>query len=100
MLLAVDGLTPGPSDDASDTLLLAAEAAAREALAGRPAGGVPHVGARGGGGRARAAAPAAWPRARPGEEWPHGAASGEASRPFGAKPQRTRNSLEALLRRA
>ena len=29
MLVAVDGLVPGPSDDASDTLLQAAEAAAR-----------------------------------------------------------------------
>jgi len=66
-----DGLTPGPSDDASDTLLLAAEAAAREALAGGPA-----------------------------EELPHVAAWREAYRAFGAKPQRTRNSLEALLRRA
>jgi DNA/RNA-binding domain of Phe-tRNA-synthetase-like protein len=71
MLLAVDGLVPGPSDQASDALLQAAEAAAREALRGRPA-----------------------------EELPHVAAWREAYRAFGAKPQRTRNSLEALLRRA
>jgi DNA/RNA-binding domain of Phe-tRNA-synthetase-like protein len=71
MLLAVDGLVPGPSDQASDALLAAAEAAAREALHGRPAENLPHV--------------AAWR---------------EAYRAFGAKPQRTRNSLEALLRRA
>jgi DNA/RNA-binding domain of Phe-tRNA-synthetase-like protein len=71
MLLAVGGLVPGPSDQASDALLQAAEAAAREALDGRPA-----------------------------EELPHVAAWREAYRTFGAKPQRTRNSLEALLRRA
>ena len=71
MLLAVDGLVPGPSDQASDALLQAAEATAREALRGRPA-----------------------------EELPHIAAWREAYRAFGAKPQRTRNSLEALLRRA
>jgi DNA/RNA-binding domain of Phe-tRNA-synthetase-like protein len=70
MLLAVDGIVPGPSNQASDELLQAAEAAAREALRGRPAEDLPHV--------------AAW-RA--------------AYRAFGAKPQRTRNSLEALLRR-
>ena len=70
LLVAADGLAPGPSDDTSDALLLAAEAAAREALAARPA-----------------------------EELPHVAAWREAYRAFGAKPQRTRNSLEALLRR-
>lgn len=71
VLLAVDGLVPGPSDQASDTLLQAAEASAREALSARPVGDLPHV--------------AAWR---------------EAYKSFGAKPQRTRNSLEALLRRA
>ena len=71
MLLAVDGLVPGPSDEASDALLQAAEAAAREALDDLPVEQLPHV--------------AAWR---------------EAYRAFGAKPQRTRNSLEALLRRA
>jgi DNA/RNA-binding domain of Phe-tRNA-synthetase-like protein len=70
LLLAVDGLVPGPSDEASDALLQAAEAAAREALSDRPVEQLPHV--------------AAWR---------------EAYRAFGAKPQRTRNSLEALLRR-
>jgi len=70
LLVTVDGLVPGPSDDASDALLADAEAAARKALAGRPA-----------------------------EELPHVAAWREAYRAFGAKPQRTRNSLEALLRR-
>lgn len=71
LLLAVDGLVAGPSDDGSDALLLTAEAAARQALAEQPLEQVPHV--------------AAWR---------------EAYRAFGAKPQRTRNSVEALLRRA
>ena len=71
LLLAVDGIVPGPGDQASDALLQAAEAAARQALRGGPAEQLPHV--------------AAWR---------------EAYRAFGAKPQRTRNSLEALLRRA
>ena len=71
MLVAVDGIVPGPSDQASDALLQAAETAAAGALAGRPA-----------------------------EELPHVTAWREAYRAFGAKPQRTRNSLEALLRRA
>jgi DNA/RNA-binding domain of Phe-tRNA-synthetase-like protein len=71
MLLAAGGLVPGPGDQASDALLQAAEATAAEALHGRPAEHLPHV--------------SAWR---------------EAYRAFGAKPQRTRNSLEALLRRA
>ena len=71
MLLAVDGIEPGPSDAASEALLQAAESSARAALADMPVEDVPHV--------------AAWR---------------DAYRAFGAKPQRTRNSLEALLRRA
>jgi DNA/RNA-binding domain of Phe-tRNA-synthetase-like protein len=71
LLIAVDGLVPSPSDASSDKQLAAAEFAAREALLGCPVEDLPHV--------------AAW-RA--------------AYRAFGAKPQRTRNSLEALLRRA
>jgi DNA/RNA-binding domain of Phe-tRNA-synthetase-like protein len=71
LLVAVDGIVPGPSDQGSDALLQAAEAAAREVLGGGPAEQLPHV--------------AAWR---------------EAYRAFGAKPKRTRNSLEALLRRA
>ena len=71
LLLAVDGIVPGPGDQASDAPLQAAEAAAREALGGGPA-----------------------------EELPHVAAWREAYRAFGGKPKRTRNSLEALLRRA
>src|ERR1700728_3401800 len=71
MLLAVDGLVPGPGDPASEALLQAAEASARKALGDSPPDPLPPV--------------AAWR---------------EAYRAFGAKPQRTRNSLEALLRRA
>ena len=70
-LIAVAGLVPGPSDEGSDMLVEEAEAAARAAL-----------------------------RDRSVEELPHVAAWREAYRAFGAKPQRTRNSLEALLRRA
>ena len=71
MLLAVDGFVPGPSDQTSDALLDAAEATAREVLRDQAVEQLPHV--------------AAWR---------------EAYRGFGAKPQRTRNSLEALLRRS
>lgn len=71
MLLAVDGIEPGPSDSASEKLLAAAEASATQALAEQPVTEVAHV--------------AVWR---------------EAYRSFGAKPQRTRNSLEALMRRA
>ena len=71
LVIAVDGIAPGPSDRHSDALLRAAEDSARQALDGGAAEHLPHV--------------AAW-RA--------------AYRAFGAKPQRTRNSLEALLRRA
>lgn len=71
LLLAVDGIVPGPSDEASEALLQSAEASARAALAHTPV-----------------------------EELPRVASWREAYRAFGAKPQRTRNSLEALLRRA
>ena len=64
------GHRPGPSDGPSEALLHAAETAAQQALAGHKI-----------------------------EELPHVAAWREAYRGFGAKPQRTRNSLEALLRR-
>lgn len=71
LLVAVEGIVPGPSDDTTEALLAQAETAAKEALHDR----------------------------RP-EELPHVAAWREAYRAFGAKPKRTRNSLEALLRRA
>jgi DNA/RNA-binding domain of Phe-tRNA-synthetase-like protein len=71
LLLAVDELVSGPSDEESDLLLQTAEAAAGRALSEQSLDQLPHV--------------AAWR---------------EAYRAFGAKPQRTRNSLEALMRRA
>lgn len=71
LLLAVDGIEPGPSDASTEDLLQQAERSARQSLAEHPV-----------------------------EELPHVAAWREAYRAFGAKPQRTRNSLEALLRRA
>ncbi|MGS0685413.1 B3/B4 domain-containing protein [Nakamurella sp. GG22] len=71
LLIAVDGLIPGPSDQTGEGLLLAAEKATRRDLSDRPLEQLPSV--------------AAWR---------------DAYRAFGAKPQRTRNSLEALMRRA
>ena len=71
LLLAVDGIVPEPGDDRSELLLQQAEESARAATADRPV-----------------------------EELPHVAAWREAYRAIGAKPQRTRHSLEALLRRA
>ena len=71
VLVVADGLPGGPSDNASDAWLREAERAA----VARLGGGLP-------------------------EERPHVAQWREAYRAFGAKPQRTRNSLEALLRRA
>lgn len=81
LLLAVDGLAPAPREARSDAadaggsgvdaLVREAEDRARELLAGSAV-----------------------------EELPHIAAWREAYRAFGAKPQRTRNSLEALTRRA
>ncbi|MDH2443362.1 phenylalanine--tRNA ligase beta subunit-related protein [Amnibacterium sp. CER49] len=70
-LLAVDGIHPAPSDARSGALLQEAEAFAGTATAGSPVDELPHI--------------AAWR---------------DAYRAFGAKPQRTRNSLEALTRRA
>ena len=70
LLVAADGLPGGPSDEASDACLREAEAEAVARLAG--------------------AAP---------EHRPHVALWRDAYRAFVAKPQRTRNSLEALLRR-
>jgi DNA/RNA-binding domain of Phe-tRNA-synthetase-like protein len=70
LLIMAQGLHPGPSDGASDALLVSAEDRARKHLAG----------------------------GRP-EELPQVAEWREAFRAFGAKPQRTRPSVEALLRR-
>ena len=71
LLVAVDGLRPGPSDELSHRLVTRAESAVSQSLRGRRVEDLPHV--------------AAWR---------------DAYRAFGAKPQRTRNSLEALMRRA
>jgi DNA/RNA-binding domain of Phe-tRNA-synthetase-like protein len=70
LLITADGLHPGPSDEASEAILAAAEQRAAGHLAG----------------------------ARP-EDLPQVAQWREAFRGFGAKPQRTRPSVEALLRR-
>ena len=70
LLVTADGLRGGPSDATSEGILTGAEDTARRLLAGRPPEQLPH--------------PAAWR---------------EAYRSFGAKPQRTRPSVEALLRR-
>ena len=70
LLIVAEGLRPGPSDESSEALLAGAEDRARKHLAG----------------------------ARP-EELPQVAEWREAFRGFGAKPQRTRPSVEALLRR-
>ena len=71
LLLAVDGLVPGPSDQAGEAMLQAAESAARQVLE-RPAG-----------------------RAAPARGGVAGGVPGVRR-----QTQRTRNSLEALLRRA
>lgn len=75
MLVVIEGLTPAITTQAGDgtvaTLIAEAETHATELLADTPVDELPHI--------------AAWR---------------EAYRAFGAKPQRTRNSLEALTRRA
>jgi DNA/RNA-binding domain of Phe-tRNA-synthetase-like protein len=70
MVMVAEGLEPGPPDEISGELLAHAETRARATLDGQAPEALPHV--------------ADW-RA--------------AFRAFGAKPQRTRPSVEALLRR-
>ena len=70
LVMTAEGLEPGPSAPASDELLARAEIRARTALDGRAPEDVPQV-----------------------ADWR------DAYRAFGAKPQRTRPSVEALLRR-
>jgi DNA/RNA-binding domain of Phe-tRNA-synthetase-like protein len=70
VLLVAEDLSPGPSDGSSDALLSAAEAAARDLLRERRLEDLPEI--------------TAWR---------------DAYRSFGAKPKRTRPSVEALLRR-
>lgn len=71
LLLVIDGIAPAAGDAESEALVVRAEEHARALAAAGPI-----------------------------EEEPHIAAWREAYRGFGAKPQRTRNSLEALTRRA
>jgi DNA/RNA-binding domain of Phe-tRNA-synthetase-like protein len=70
LVMVAVGLEPGPPDEISEELLSRAETRARTALDGRAPEDVPQV--------------AGWR---------------DAYRAFGAKPQRTRPSVEALLRR-
>jgi len=70
LIIVAEGLRPGPSDEATGMLLSDAEAQARATLAGRGA-----------------------EELEPVDAWRL------AYRAFGAKPKRTRPSLEALLRR-
>ena len=71
LLVAADGIQPSPGDAGSEELLRRAENVARQAMSGTAV-----------------------------EEMPHVASWRATYRAFGAKPQRTRNSVEALLRRA
>lgn len=71
LLIAVGGLAPDAGPNGGDALLTRAEEVARELLSGVSV-----------------------------EELPHVAAWRDTYRAFGAKPQRTRNSLDALTRRA
>ncbi|WP_040160940.1 B3/B4 domain-containing protein [Nigerium massiliense] len=71
LLVVAEGIDPSAPSSVADDLIARAEEHARTLLAGAPVDELPHI--------------AAWR---------------EAYRAFGAKPQRTRNSLEALTRRA
>lgn len=71
LLLVIDGVSPVAASSSANELIARAETHARALLASSPVEDLPHV--------------AAWR---------------DAYRAFGAKPQRTRNSLEALTRRA
>ncbi len=71
LLVVVERLAPGPSDEASEDLLRRAEESVRTLQAESPV-----------------------------EELPHIASWHEAFRAFGAKPKRILNSAEALIRRA
>jgi len=86
VIVVVSGLRPDPNGEASEAL--ASEALASEALASEAL-------LRSAEDHARAAQADS-----PVEHIAHVAAWRDAYRAFGAKPQRTRNSLEALMRRA
>ena len=70
VLIAATGIQPGPSNDASEALLQDAEQTARTSMQSIPVTDIPHV--------------SAWR---------------EAYKAFGTKPNKFRNSLEALTRR-
>jgi DNA/RNA-binding domain of Phe-tRNA-synthetase-like protein len=71
LFVVIEGITPGPSDEASEALLQESEACVKDLLSKHPVTEIPHI--------------AAWR---------------ETYKSFGAKPQKTQNSLEALMRRA
>lgn len=71
LLIAVSGITPGPSDDNSEKLLIEAQTIAQRSLEDCAVEELAHI-----------------------KSWR------AAYQAFGAKPQRTRNSVEALTRRA
>lgn len=71
LLMVVEGIPPGASDANSEALLQEAETSIKQQLSKSAVTELPHI--------------AAWR---------------EAYKAFGAKPQKTRNSLEALTRRA
>ncbi|KAL7917760.1 Phenylalanyl-tRNA synthetase [Trichoderma austrokoningii] len=71
LLMTVEGVPLGPSDSISEALLIDAETNAKNLLSKHPVTEIPHI--------------AAWR---------------ETYKAFGSKPQKTRNSLEALTRRA
>jgi DNA/RNA-binding domain of Phe-tRNA-synthetase-like protein len=70
LLMVVTNIPPGPCDATSEAFLSSAEATAKASLAKTPVNDVAHV-----------------------AQWK------EAYKAFGAKPKKTMNSLEALLRR-
>jgi DNA/RNA-binding domain of Phe-tRNA-synthetase-like protein len=70
LLIAISGIPTGPSDASSEDMLASAEAHARSAMESQAVNDIPHV--------------AAWR---------------DAYKAFGSKPNKFRNSLEALTRR-
>jgi DNA/RNA-binding domain of Phe-tRNA-synthetase-like protein len=70
LLITIDNLTPGRSDNTSESLLISAETTARDLLSKTPVNDLPHI--------------SAWRT---------------AYKSFGAKPNKIHNSLEALTRR-
>lgn len=70
LLIAISGIPTGPSDDLSESMLAKAEEEARSKLSSQAVNEIPHV--------------AAWR---------------EAYKAFGSKPNKFRNSIEALTRR-